>query len=268
MVRERNQDVDAHVRRLWRHHGTTLPTPRRGPRQQLDLDEILQVGIAIADNEGLAAVSTRAVAAKFDKTAMALYPYVGPKENLLALMQDHASAMPMWVNPATSLADDLRAWALALFEVYLSHPWLTERPWSQATQGPNEQDWLERLLEVLHEWGISPGARPSAVTMLYATARASAETAAAYRRMDQQGIAGWRKHAEATMKQIPDLGQRYPLSTSLEPLTPDWQDNPRAALIGAVQLLAKALERTPADPSPSHSARRKSGAARRGEVAR
>jgi AcrR family transcriptional regulator len=235
--------VDAHVRRLWRRRGTTLPTPRRGPRQQLDLDEILQTGIAIADAEGLVAVSTRAIAAKLDKTAMALYPYVGPKENLLALMQDHASAMPMWEDPATSLADALQAWALALFEVYLTHPWLTERPWSKATQGPNEQDWLERLLQIFHEWGIAPSARPSAVTMLYATVRATAETDAGYRRMDQQGIAEWRKLAEATMKQIPDLCQRYPLSTGLEPLTPEWQDNPRAGLTGAVQLLAKALER-------------------------
>jgi AcrR family transcriptional regulator len=244
MATERDQDVGAHVRRLWRHRGTTLPTPRRGPRQQLDLDEILQAGIAIADAEGLAAVSTRAIAAKFGKTAMALYPYVGTKANLLALMQDHASAMPMWEDPATSLADALRAWALALFEVYLSHPWLAERPWSQATQGPNEQDWLERLLQILHEWSVWPSARSSAVTMLYATVRATAETAAAYRRMDQQRITEWRKHAEATMMQIPDLYQRYPLSTGLEPLTPQWQDNPRAALTGAVQLLAKALERS------------------------
>jgi AcrR family transcriptional regulator len=243
MVRRPSHGADAHVRRLWRHRGTTLPTPRRGPQQQLDLDEILQTGIAIADADGLVAVSTRAVAAKFDKTAMALYPYVGTKENLLALMQDHASAMPTWEDPGTSFADALRAWALALFEVYLSHPWLTERRWSQATQGPNEQDWLERLLGIVHAWGIP--ARGSAITMLYATVRATAETAAAYRRMDQRAITEWREHAEATMNQIPDLRQRYPLSTGLEPLTPQWQDNPHAALIGAVQLLAVALERQP-----------------------
>ena len=239
-----SRDVDAHVRRLWRHRGTTLPSPRRGPRQQLDLDEILEAGIAVADAEGLAAVSTRAIAATFGKTAMALYPYVGTKDNLLALMQDHASAMPVWEDPATSLADALRAWAVALFEVYLAHPWLAERPWSQATQGPNEQDWLERLLRIFREWDVAPGARTPAITMLYATVRACAETTAAYRRMDQRGMAGWREHAEATGRQIPDLRRRYPLSTGLEPLTPHWQDNPRAALTGAVQLLATALPRT------------------------
>ncbi|HEY2669211.1 MAG TPA: TetR/AcrR family transcriptional regulator C-terminal domain-containing protein [Rugosimonospora sp.] len=244
MVREFNRDANAHVRRLWRHRGTTLPTPRRGPRQQLDLDGILQTGIAIADAEGLAAVSIRAIAATLDKSAMALYPYVGTKETLLALMQDHASVMPIWEDPATSLADALRAWAMALFEVYLTHPWLTERAWSQATQGPNEQDWLERLLRILHEWGVSPGARPSVVTMLYATVRATAGTAAVYQRMDQRGIAEWLTHAEETRRQIPDLGQRYPLSTGLEPHSPRWQDSPRAGLTGTVELLAKALDLT------------------------
>jgi hypothetical protein len=152
--------------------------------------------------------------------------------------------MPSWEDPVTSLADALQAWARAQFELYLSHPWLTERPWSKATQGPNEQDWLERLLQILHRWEIAPSARTSAVTMLYATVRATAETAAAYRRMDQQEMVEWRRRAEATMKHIPDLRQRYPLSTGLEPLTPQWQDNPRAALTATVQLLATALEQT------------------------
>lgn len=241
MVRNSTGNVDAHVRRLWRHRGTTLPTPRRGPRQQLGLDEILDAGIAIADADGLTEVSTRAIAAKLGKTAMALYPYVGPKNKLLALMQDHASAMPAWEDPATSLADALEAWALALFEVYLVHPWLTQRPWSQATQGPNEQDWLERLLRVLDEWAVLPSARPVAVTMLYSTVRATAETAAAYRRMDQQETAEWREQAKATRKHISDLYERYPLSTGLDPITPDWQDNPRAALTQAVHLLATSI---------------------------
>jgi hypothetical protein len=147
-------------------------------------------------------------------------------------------------DPNTSLTDSLRAWALALFELYLAHPWLTERPWSQATQGPNEQDWLERLLQVLHGWDVPPIARPSAVTMLYATVRATAGAAAAYRRLHHQGIAEWRGQAEATMKHIPDLCERYPLSTGLEPITPQWQDNPRAGLVGAVGLLAQTLSRT------------------------
>jgi hypothetical protein len=77
--------------------------------------------------------------------------------------------------------------------------------------------------------------------MLYATVRATAETTAAYRRMDRPGMDGWLRRAAATARLIPDLAQRYPLSTGLEPLTPRWQDNPRAALIAAVRLVAVAL---------------------------
>jgi hypothetical protein len=85
---------------------------------------------------------------------------------------------------------------------------------------------------------------------------AVAETTAAYRRMDQDAIAQWSRRTQATMKQIPDLHQRYPLSTTLEPLTPQWHHNPRAGLTGAVQPLcnctrANARLTSPSPPTPS-----------------
>jgi AcrR family transcriptional regulator len=227
--------AEEHVRRLWRGRGTTLPAPRRGPRQQLDLDEILATGITIADTEGLPAVSTRAVAAHFDKTAMALYPYVGTKENLIALMQDHAVAMPTWPDPGTTFAGDLLAWATALFDVYLTHPWLTSLSWAESGQGPNEQDWLERLLGIMDHWAAPDATK---VTMLYATVRATASTAAAYRRMSAEDTDGWLARAQATARLIPDFRSRYPLSTGLAPVDPDWREAPRAALERAVQILA------------------------------
>ncbi|MDY7090829.1 MAG: TetR family transcriptional regulator [Actinomycetota bacterium] len=223
--------MDAHLRRLWRHRGATLPTPRRGPRQQLDLDDILDAAVAIADAAGLDAVSTRAVAARFDKTAMALYPYVGDKENLLALMQDHASAMPAPA-PAT-----LRAWATALFELYLAHPWLTERSWAQGSQGPNEQDWMEALLTILDGLHTVAANRAPAVTMLYATTRATAQTAAAYRRLTAADEAAWLARAAA----VPDFASRYPLSAALTPQTENWRDAPHAGLMAAVDLLTAGL---------------------------
>jgi AcrR family transcriptional regulator len=226
-----SEDVEAHVRRLWRHHGTTLPTPRRGPRQQLDLDEILDAAIELADTDGLAAVSTRAVAARFGRTAMALYPYVGGKEQMLALMQDHASAPPP---PSIRTVTD---WALAFFDLHRAHPWLTERPWAQSSQGPNERDWLERLLRILD---TRPEARTPTVTILYATVRACAETANAYARMTRTGIAEWQAHQEAAARQIPDLATRYPATAALPPLTTDWQDAPRAGLLAAIHLIAGA----------------------------
>ena len=232
-------DIDAHVRRLWRHRGTTLPTPRRGPARQLDLDDLLDAAVALADAEGLAAVSTRAVAARLGRTAMALEPYVGTKDQLLALMQDHAVPLPAWPDPPGGLGAALLAWAEALFAVYLEHPWLTELSWAQAAHGPNERDWLERLLGVLADGDVPPDRRATAVTMLYATVRACAETAAAYRHAD---AAGWLAEARATREQVPGLAARYPLTASLPPVAADWRDAPRSAVSAAVTLIASAIQ--------------------------
>jgi AcrR family transcriptional regulator len=228
---------DLHVRRLWRHRGTTVPPARRGPQGALDLDEILTVAIALADAGGLAAVSTRAVAAHFGKTPMALYAYVGSKENLLALMQDHASVLPSWDDPGPALADDLLAWANAFFDLHLAHPWLLSRGWARHTQGPNEQDWMERLLAVL-----APLPAPAPViTTLYAGVRATAETAVAYRDLTSAEAEEWRARASATRRLIPDFAERYPRSTALPvSATADWTDAPRAGLAEVVRLIAAA----------------------------
>jgi hypothetical protein len=132
----------------------------------------------------------------------------------------------------------LRAWATALFELYLAHPWLTERSWAQGSQGPNEQDWMEALLAIFERFAVPPGSRPPAVTMLYATVRATAQTAAAYSRLTAADLETWRDRAAA----MPDS---YPLSAALTPITPHWRDAPRAGLLAAVALLTAGLVADP-----------------------
>lgn len=101
--------------------------------------------------------------------------------------------------------------------VYSAHPWLTELPWSQASQGPNEQAWLERLLAMLDAWHVPPPARAFLVTALYATIRATAQTAAAYQRIDDHGIRAWRARATTTALLIPDVAECYPQTMRLQP---------------------------------------------------
>jgi hypothetical protein len=120
----------------------------------------------------------------------------------------------------------------------MHHPWLTSRGWAQTTQGPNEQDWMERLLAILACWPV-PFPTP-VVTTLYATVRATAETAVAYRRMANAEASAWLAQATATRRLIPDFAARYPRSTSLPPAAADWRDGPRAGLAAAVRLLATA----------------------------
>jgi hypothetical protein len=100
---------------------------------------------------------------------------------------------------------------------------------------------MERLLGILDRWAVPAGNRTPATTMLYATVRSCAETAAAYARMDRDGAAAWQERAAATRPLIPDLAERYPRSASLAPVTPQWRDAPRAGVIAAVRLLATSI---------------------------
>jgi hypothetical protein len=77
--------------------------------------------------------------------------------------------------------------------------------------------------------------------MLYATVRATAQTAAEYRQLGRRGSTQWREQAQETQNQLPDLSRRYPLSAGLAPHAAHWQDTPRAALTSSVRLLATAL---------------------------
>ncbi|MFE7406064.1 TetR/AcrR family transcriptional regulator [Isoptericola sp. NPDC057559] len=242
-------DVEEHVRRLWRHRGAAPAEARRGPRRRLDLDEVLDAAVAVADADGLDGLSTRAVGTRLGLSAMGLYPYVGTKEQLLALAEDHASAMPAWRDPGPDLAADLDAWAGRLFDLYREHPWLAELPWSSAPGGPQQQDWLERLLDVLARHEVAPESRAAVVTALYAVVRATAQTAAASARLDAAGAEAWRERAAATSRLVPDLGERYPRAAALAPHSAaGWQDAPRAAVRHVVDALSRGLAPGPGRP--------------------
>ena len=61
----KNGDVDRTLSLMWRR---TLGVPQgsRGPKQRFSVDEVIQAGIAVADEEGLPAFSMRKVADRLD----------------------------------------------------------------------------------------------------------------------------------------------------------------------------------------------------------
>ncbi|HEY3557344.1 MAG TPA: GntR family transcriptional regulator [Kribbella sp.] len=74
--------------------GTVVGPPPRSRRTDaadlpdLNRDEVVRTGIAIADAEGLAALSMRRIAAELGVSTMALYRYVGGKDALVVQMVD------------------------------------------------------------------------------------------------------------------------------------------------------------------------------------
>ncbi|GAB2616826.1 TetR family transcriptional regulator [Paractinoplanes abujensis] len=138
--------------------------PTRGPKRALTLDRIAEVAIAVADAEGLAAVSMQRVAAELGFTKMSLYRYLPGKAELVALMLERAIGEP----PALDAGDwraALTAWAEALLERYRRHGWATEATTGARPVGPHELGWMENALAVLPP-GLTGGQRMDTVAVL------------------------------------------------------------------------------------------------------
>jgi AcrR family transcriptional regulator len=98
---------------------------------------VLGAAVALADTEGLAAVTMRRLAADLGVEAMSLYHHVPGKDGLLdGLLDTVVEEMTAAVERRVSTGDDwsaaLRGRCLAAREVMLAHPWapglLTSRP--------------------------------------------------------------------------------------------------------------------------------------------
>ena len=104
---------------LWRDPAAV---PRHGPRQQLTIDQVVAAATALADAEGLEAVTMRRVGSGLGVVPMTLYTYVPGKAELLDLMLDAAYArLPRtdttgqpWRQRVTAIAAENRA----LFEAH------------------------------------------------------------------------------------------------------------------------------------------------------
>ena len=129
---------------LW--HERSRPT--RGPKPAFTLEQIADAAIALADAEGLAAVSMQRVAADLGYTKMSLYRYVPGKAELVAAMLERGIGEPP---PPTDQAwrAALTDWAARLLAAYLRHPWALAATAGARPVGPNELGWLERALCVL-----------------------------------------------------------------------------------------------------------------------
>ncbi|MEU4693822.1 TetR/AcrR family transcriptional regulator [Actinoplanes sp. NPDC023714] len=118
--------------------------------------EVTAAAIALADREGLAAVSMRRVAAELGTGAASLYRYVDSRDDLLDLMTDAVAA-------GYELPPPGGPWLPGLLEVcrqaralMLRHGWLPELVLTRAALGPHGAGLLEHVLAVLdgHPAGV------------------------------------------------------------------------------------------------------------------
>jgi AcrR family transcriptional regulator len=138
--------------------------PARGPRPNLTLDRIVAAATALADREGIDAVSMRRLAGELGVGAMSLYRYIPGKAELLALMLDRVSAPGEGVVRAAEGAgwrDLLTAIARDTHGMYLRHPWLVQVNWTRPVMGPNTLAGLEHFMRALAGQPLSDQERVS-----------------------------------------------------------------------------------------------------------
>src|SRR3954447_10985618 len=97
---------------------------RSSPGGALGAEAIVAAGIAVADAEGLAALSMRRVAAELDAAPMSLYRHVRDKDELLLRMMDAAISELALPDPPSDWREGLDIAARALWAGFRRHPWL------------------------------------------------------------------------------------------------------------------------------------------------
>lgn len=128
-----------------------------GRQRTLDRDGIVAAAIALADEQGIAAVTMKAVAARLGPySPMALYRYVHNKDGLVDLMLDAAVAtVPLPGQTGPHWRDDLRAVALATRGMIQAHPWFAWLVHTRPPAGPHAMRRTEFMLRVLVEAGAT-----------------------------------------------------------------------------------------------------------------
>lgn len=173
-------EIPDEVAALW---GLREP-PRRGRKAALTADEIVRAAIAVADAEGLPAVSMARVAAELGNATMALYRHVRSKDELITLMADAAIDPPDLPPVGDDWREALRRWAHAIVAETTRHPWYPKLPITGPPIGPNNLLWFDAGLAALAPTGLPELAKVGVIQALSTYAqgqiRLGSELAAGY----------------------------------------------------------------------------------------
>jgi AcrR family transcriptional regulator len=160
----------------------------RGPKAGFSPEEVVREAIAIADEEGLGAVTMNAVASKLRLTTMAVYRYFPSKEALLDAIIDAGMGPPPRPDPSQSWREQVAAWSLAKRAMLINRPWLAELPFVAAPHGPNWLMWLEALLEPISRTGIPFPDQGEMISIVDGFTRGASDTAISLARAQARGI--------------------------------------------------------------------------------
>lgn len=206
-------DPDRTLTLLWRH---VVPVPRgsRGPEQRTSVDEVVRTAVAVADEEGLGALSMRRVAERLGLTVMSLYTCVRSKDELVALMIDQVAGEEPLPELAPTLRARLRDITQLIWEECRRHPWLLLAQTSRPVPGPNLSDRYEWQVSALEGFGFTDVDLDQIVTLLtgFATgaARSLVDSELVRARSGLSDAQWWEINSPILERLMP--AERYPVS--------------------------------------------------------
>ncbi|MFI5972629.1 TetR/AcrR family transcriptional regulator [Streptomyces sp. NPDC051452] len=200
MAKERSgaDDPARTLELLWREPGQG--GPRRGPKQGLTVDAVVQAAIELTDSGGLEALTMRSVAQRLGVTPMTLYTYVPGKAELLDLMLDAAYLqMPRTDHTAAPWRTRVEAVARENRDLYRRHPWVATLPTTRPPLGPGLMAKYEHELTAFDGLGLDDLEMDAALTFLLgfvqSVARADLDTQAAVRDSAMSDAQWWAANA-------------------------------------------------------------------------
>jgi AcrR family transcriptional regulator len=131
----------------------------RGPAAALSRDQIADTALAIADREGIDAVSIRRLARELRSGAMSLYHYFDTRDELLELMADRIAAEMVVPDLPADWREALRAIAEHSRRAFSRHPWLHSALHDRMRVTPNLMRHIEQsaqAIQPLFEAGHDP----------------------------------------------------------------------------------------------------------------
>lgn len=195
-------DPDPVLPLLWRHVvPLTDDTPRRGPRPKVTLDRVVDEAIALADADGLDAVTVRVLAQRLGVGAMTLYGHVPTRDDLVVLMVDQTVGRRELPPLTGSWRERLRRVAEVQLADGREHPWLLDVAGVRAWLGPHVGARYEWQLSAVDGIGLDDVEMDQAVTLVLGLADRVARAEHAVRRTAREtgltDLEWWEANAEA-----------------------------------------------------------------------
>ncbi len=174
----------------------------RGPKATLTVESIAAAAVAVADTDGIDAVSMQRVAESLDFTKMSLYRHVSGKADLVAVMIEHAVGdAPDLGGVKGGWRPRLERWARSLSTTWDDHPWLPGVTVGGRVMGPREMAWVEAAVAALGETPLSSAERMDVVTLISGHIRNTQAP-------DVAGTQPWHDHSH--VDQIRDRPEEFP----------------------------------------------------------